>query len=322
LKLANGRVWRFIADRDSEWLCEDLARLAELDAASLVPCETIALVSGGRELLSAEVLEKVRKLSGAIALPGCGWVRNNHRVLEFWSQPGIPFAITSPLIHQDPMMNILQVRQTLYPVMAGEIAAGGLPVHAALVERDGEGVLIAAKAGTGKSTCCQRIPPPWHGLCDDEALIVKTGEVDYRVHPFLTWSEYTGGPAKRTWHVERHVRLAAIFFLEQADIDAAVPCPKGMAAASLYFSGVEAFWKYDLGMDAARVAEFRARMLDNACQIARTTPAFVLKANLTGRFWDAIEGALSSREARLSGTTLERPPSSTPTVKPKRLNIL
>ena len=191
------------------------------------------------------------------------------------------------------MMDLMQIQQTLYPVVTGEIATGGLPVHTALVERAGEGVLIVAKGGTGKSTCCRRIPLPWHGLCDDEALIVKTGKNYYDVHPFPTWSEHMWGPSELSWQVERHVRLSAIFFLERADIDASIPYPRWQAATSLYISSVEAFGKYEMNMDTAHTTKFRARMLDNACQIALAVPAYVLKASLTGQFWDAIEQVLS-----------------------------
>jgi len=298
LKLANGREWCFKADRNSEWLCEYLAGLAELDAASQNPCETIALVTGDSEPLFADVLKKAQKLSDRIRLPREGWVKNNHKMPKVWSQPGVPFAIASTLSRRDRIMDVLQAQQALYPVITGEIAAAGLPVHAALVEREGEGMLIAAKGGTGKSTCCRRIPPPWHCLSDDEGLIVKTGKKDYRVHPFPTWSAHMWEPSDRSWHVQRHVHLAAIFFLEQADIDACAPYPQSMAAISLYISSVDAFRKYEMNMDAAQVAKFRAIMMDNACQIAITTPAYALKATRSGRFWDAMEQVLSPMDKR------------------------
>lgn len=321
LKLANGRAWRFIADRNSEWLCEELVRLAGLNTASPGPCETVALVSGGIEQPLADVLDKARKLPGAITLPEDGWVSNNHRFLKFWNRPGTPFAIGATSDRRDRKTDVTQVRQTLYPVVAGEIATGGMSVHGALVEREGAGVLIAAKGGTGKSTCCRRIPLPWRVLCDDEALVVNTGNDTYRAHPFPTWSEHMWGPSERSWQAERHVRIAAIFFLEKADTDEVIPYPQGMAAVSLYISGIEAFEKYKVFMSTAQVAEFSARILDNSCRIARTIPAYVLKATLTGRFWEAIDRELNLPDATLYGPELNGQPSSTPSVKPKRLNI-
>lgn len=34
-------------------------------------------------------------------------------------------------------------------------------------------------------------------------------------------------------------------------------------------------------------------IFENACDIAKTIPAFILEATLKGRFWEPIDGALS-----------------------------
>ena len=81
----------------------------------------------------AEVLEKARKLPGAINLPEGGWEKISHKILEFWSNPGVSFTIGAAIGRRNTMMDILQVQQMLYPVTGCEISAGGLPVHAALV---------------------------------------------------------------------------------------------------------------------------------------------------------------------------------------------
>ena len=50
---------------------------------------------------------------------------------------------------------------------------GGLPFHATLLEYQGQGIILAAPGGTGKSTCSRRVPPPWRACCDDEVLVVE-----------------------------------------------------------------------------------------------------------------------------------------------------
>ncbi len=108
---------------------------------------------------------------------------------------------------------------SLAPIYLREQLFGGMPFHAGLVERDYMGFLISAPSGTGKSTSCRRIPPPWKPLCDDEVFIVKDSKGTYKVHPFPTWSEFFNG--RKRHHLERFKRavpLSAIFFLEQSKI--------------------------------------------------------------------------------------------------------
>ena len=50
---------------------------------------------------------------------------------------------------------------------------GGVLVHGGLAELHGQGVILAAPGGTGKTTASTRLPAPWHSLCDDTALICR-----------------------------------------------------------------------------------------------------------------------------------------------------
>ena len=90
---------------------------------------------------------------------------------------------------------------------------GGLPFHATLLEYQGQGIILAAPGGTGKSTCSRRVPPPWRACCDDEVLVVKSPDGRYLAHPFPTWSDYYWQRAENTWKVEKALPLAGIFFL-------------------------------------------------------------------------------------------------------------
>jgi SynChlorMet cassette protein ScmC len=292
LELANGQRWQILPDPESSWLGEGIARVARLRAGPPESCTTVALVKKGPGAGLKECLEKFRSLDLAVQLPEKGWVSNNHRSIEFWSHPDAPCVIGGVFDRYSKLTDVLQIQHTLYPVMAGVIGTGGLPVHSALVERHGKGVLIAARGGTGKSTCCRRIPPPWHALCDDESMVVACADHGYHVHPFPTWSDYIKRGLERTWDVHHHVPLVAIFFLKQAGIDRAVPMERGMATASIFNSCAEAFGKYELRLGRETRNVVRARMLENACSIAKAVPAYSLQATLTGQFWVEIEKAI------------------------------
>jgi SynChlorMet cassette protein ScmC len=294
LRLADGEEWHFVAGDGLEWLCEGLARIAGLSPSPVGGGTTAAFVWNGGERGPAPCTAAASGLIGADALPASGWTSNRNNIVEFWSHPGLPCVIGGIRGRHDRMIDVLQMQQTLYPVVRGAIGAGGLPVHAALVERDGRGVLIAAKGNTGKTTCCQRIPPPWRALCDDEAVVVPCEDRQFHAHPFPTWSEYLDGPAGRTWDIQQHVPLAAIFFLRQGRTDRAEPMEAWQAAASLYAACVQAFGKYDSRMPPEEKSALRAKVLDNVCRITKAVPAYTLDATLTGRFWLEIDRALDA----------------------------
>lgn len=111
--------------------------------------------------------------------------------------------------------------------------SGGLLFHAALVERDGKGVLLAGPGGSAKSTLCRRLPRPWCALSDDQALIIRDDRNRYLAHPMLTWSDYLWRRSERRWNVEHYVSLAAIFFIDQARSGEVVPIGQGQAAVSI-----------------------------------------------------------------------------------------
>lgn len=174
------------------------------------------------------------------------------------------------------------------PIFFQSMESGGLPFHAALVELDGRGILLAAPGDSGKSTCCGRLPGYWKALCDDETLIVFNGR-QYVAHPFPTWSDYLFKHTDRTWDVQHSVPLEAIFFLEQRATDDAVPVGAGRAAAMICDSASQVcrkFWKRSPG-DVQR--DTRRRIFSNAGEIAKRVPAFLLGVSLQGRFWEKIE---------------------------------
>lgn len=194
----------------------------------------------------------------------------------------------------DKDIEIVNMWFSLSPVYARSMLCGGLPFHAVLVERDGKGILLAAPGDTGKSTCAQRIPPPWKAISDDEALIVRDPQGCYRVHPFPTWSQFIWGRvSSSTWDVQSSVPLTAIFFFYQAETDSYEPLQQGQTAGLINDAANQTCRRIWRRMHGQRYQEFTTRIFLNACDMAKVVPAFRLGISLNGRFWEEIEQALA-----------------------------
>ncbi len=133
------------------------------------------------------------------------------------------------------------MRCALFPVYDLTVRRGGLPLHGALVERDGRGVLLVGRSGVGKSTACRRLPPRWNALGDDLALAVRRPGGGFAVHPLPTWSAVGPDLEKRAWDINRGVHLSAVFFLTQAAEDEILPAGKAMATVVLADAAMKIF---------------------------------------------------------------------------------
>lgn len=167
---------------------------------------------------------------------------------------------------------------------------GGGPIHAALAEYKGKGILIAASGGTGKSTCYRRLPSKegWTPLSDDNALLVKKNE-QFMVHPMPTWSDHLWKRAFTTFNTSYFAPLSAIFFLEQAETDEVIPLSKNMATKKAYES-LKQIWETFWGkMEKGAKIAMNKKIFDSAMSLITTVPCYALKATLDGRFWKEIE---------------------------------
>jgi len=195
------------------------------------------------------------------------------------------------------VVEIFKLQNSLFPIYETAQAKGGVPIHGALIERDGMAVVIAARGGTGKSTCCNRLPPPWNPLCDDDTLIVKTaGEQSYGAHPFPTWSRFADASCRDSWNVQSSLPLKAILFLERAERrDAVVPINKYEAAARaihLHSQMLNDLW-FDLELGDFR--KQRTIFFQNVTTLVNEVPCYVLRATLHGRFWEEIDKRVMRR---------------------------
>jgi SynChlorMet cassette protein ScmC len=290
LQLADGQGWEFVASQGAESWVERLASIMRLQ-----PCPANGhpkLVFMRKSLDRDWWRDPVARLTPTLDLPEKGWTAHDLRSLQLWGHDEAPDVICEMGDDDDPELDIVRMWLALAPVYNRTLESGGLPLHAALVERKGTGLLLLAPGGTGKSTCYRRIPPPWKALCDDLTLMVKDGDTQYRIHPFPTWSNYLWKTSELTWDVQQHLPLSGLFFLEQGATDEAIPIGQGQASILITESAeqiCQAAWRNLIPEEERRLKE---QLFENACALARAMPTFRLRVSLEGRFWEEMERVL------------------------------
>jgi len=292
IKLADGQKWQLVAfDGIKEWV-EKFASIMELE--SCISDEYHKMIFARGESCEEGYRDQLRELGSDIkkGLPLSGWKSHSLGALKVWRHQDIPDVICEIGFEQSHQLDIVRMLLSVAPIYEHAQNSGGLPLHAALVEREGIGILLAGRGGTGKTTCCHRIPPPWRALCDDETLIVCTDKKQYFVHPFPTWGNYFREGSVRTWNVREHFPLSAIFFLEQANIDEAIPIRQGRAAAFINQAATHVCRRGWVNLNQEKRRVLRKKLFENACDLAKTVPVYKLRVNLKGRFWERIEDVL------------------------------
>lgn len=169
---------------------------------------------------------------------------------------------------------------------------GGALVHGALAELNGQGVILAAPGGTGKSTASARLPSPWRSLCDDATLVVRDDRGRYFAHPWPTWSRFFFGGQGGSWRVEEALPLKAVFFLEQWPEDEANLLSQSETSVRLVSSIEQASRLMTHHIDDTLACKIRLEWLENACALARAVPGYRLRISLVGRFWEEMEEAM------------------------------
>ena len=188
------------------------------------------------------------------------------------------------------MCDMVVLSFVYYQIYKDLLLTGGLPVHGGLIELDNTGVILAGSSGSGKSTCCSRVPKPWNSICDDEVMIVPETKKDYKLHPVPTWSEYFFDPdSKKVWEVEKGFSCAAIFFIEKAEVDESVPIGQGRAAVRIYQSSIESFSRYFSYIDEKEQKKISRKVFESSCELAKKVPAFKLMVSREGCFWENIK---------------------------------
>jgi SynChlorMet cassette protein ScmC len=292
IELADGQRWKMIATESTiSWL-EKFASIMQLETFEGKGHFRMVFLQGKARRLGGT--EPAARLDPSIlnGLPMDEWKAKDLEAVVVWSHQDVPDVICEIGDGGDRSADVVRMCLSLYPIYERAQNTGGLPFHAALVKRNGVGILLAARGDGGKSTCCRRLPATWKVLCDDESLIVRVDKNRYMVHPFPTWSDYLWEEAEKTWNVQYYLPLSAIFFLEKAGVDEVIPIGEGEAATYINRSATEASSRNWRTLDRPERLSLRKTLFQNACELARTIPTYKLRVGLSGRFWEEIEKVL------------------------------
>ncbi|MGB6068034.1 MAG: SynChlorMet cassette protein ScmC [Desulfomonilaceae bacterium] len=293
LALDDGLAWCLVGNSETSAWLHQLASIMTLRPGKSDGLRKISIVQCAEGIGHCQIPNPHPLLPKASALPHSGWRMHDLLALRVWSHPDVADMICELLDIGHHDLAILAMQQAVFPFYQAGIGQGGTPLHAALVEYDGKGILIAASGGRGKSTCCRRVPKSWTVLCDDETLVVRSPSGTYHAHPFPTWSDYLFRRTKKTWNVQRSTQLSAIFFLDQGESDDVARIGQARAAARINQSAGQVcgrMWRR-LPNDVQR--DNNLKLFSNSCGLAKAVPAFTLHASLTGRFWEGIEKVLA-----------------------------
>ena len=287
IKLANDEIWQFISTSETvEWL-EKLCIVTGLDEATGLEEEShkvIFIKDFNNERVSNEI-NTVRNSNGIRML--------NTGPLRIYKCQNASHMICEIGDTDLPEVELFKMAQSILPMYMKVLSQGGLPLHAALIERNGTGIAIAAPGGTGKSTCARRIPRPWQTLCDDELLIVRDKSGIYHAHPFPTWSRCNVQKQGETWNIQTHVPISTIFFLKKSQEDEVDLLSFSHSALLIYKLSLPVFERISQFIDQDEYSRIKKLIFENACEIAKSISAFILEASLDGKFWEAIDRALS-----------------------------
>ncbi len=295
LRLGDGSGWLIIAASGTRLWVEKFAAIMKLkvdeeDRDGTWPRMFFILGNSGED----GQVEPINLLESKMeeGLPRSGWKPYGFRSLRFWCHLAVPDIICEIGNEGNHELDIIRMWTSLHIIYLRVQDSGGLPFHAALVKRGEKGVLLVGPGGSGKSSLCRRVSRPWCILSDDQSLIVRDEEKGYLAHPIPTWSDYLWRGSERRWDVEHYVPLTAIFFIEQAGSDEVVSIGQGKTAVFINHSSADVcrpIW-HNLCNEEKR--EFKKKIFDNSCQIARAIPAYILRVGLTGRFWKVMQEVL------------------------------
>jgi SynChlorMet cassette protein ScmC len=298
LQLADGQEWHIVAARGTRSIVERMALIMQLRTCK--DQGATKLIFKLWESSDETKWDTTYDLDPEVQrdFPRNGWKAHYPAILRFLTHHSVSHVICEIKVVENRIDDkagigeIAVIQHALDPIYHRAQQLGGLPFHAALVGWNGMGILLAGQGGSGKSTCCSRLPSDWRVLSDDETLVVQARE-EYIAHPFPTWSDFYRPPYQQTWDTLQHLQLRGIFFLEQAEFDKVVPIGQGQAALFINESASQVgnrIWKK---LCSNEKKAYRKRQLDNACRLAKVVPAFILCVSLTGRFWEEIEKVLS-----------------------------
>lgn len=288
IKFTNGNEWDILGnDRAAKWV-DNLAIIMELKPSSISSCSKLIFIKG-QALDNFNDIKRLMNPNIIDNIPSSGWNIHRLRTINLWFHTEVTDVICELGNESEYEREILMMWESSYLFYKQAQRKGGLPIHGALIERDGKGVLLAAPGGTGKSTCCRRIPSEWNVLGDDEALAIPDENGNYIVHPFPTWSEYYWKRSTPTWKVENGVKLSAMFFLEQSSNDLAIPLGRGESAVFINQSSTQILSRSWINISKEEKNLMKRELFISASKLSNSVPSFKLLVSLHGKFWEEID---------------------------------
>lgn len=294
LRLGHEEPWHILGIDD--YSVAVVARLAEL--LNLAPLST----PPRRRLLIADRRREHRRFEGRVysRLLPFFTVPPGNADTEFAPRRLRPFLLESSenvacLLSPDDHAGGLLTGaiRVLYIPIRQSLDRGGILLHGALAVRGDEGVILAGRSGSGKSTVSRRLPPPWQSLGDDLTLVMPDGRGGFLAHPMPTLSQAYDGSAGGPWEIERASALRGIFFLEQNPSDSVKPLGAGEGLCRLTAAAEQVSLPVVRDLPADDVRALRLTIFDNLCRLTAAVPSFHLRHSLDGRFWEEVENALA-----------------------------
>ena len=146
IRLANGQRWQLIATEGKRSWVEKLASIMELETCDGNGYPKLIFIR--KETDKQRRGEPICYLAPTMqdSLSRGGWQARKLPAIHVWYHRDVPDVICEYGHEESHELDILRKSLALYPIFRRAQEAGGFPLHAALVERNGEGVLLAASA--------------------------------------------------------------------------------------------------------------------------------------------------------------------------------
>jgi SynChlorMet cassette protein ScmC len=295
LPLSDGRAWTIAPCRGADaWVRDWVSGFAShLGLENSTGSSARGLYFGWAREESCDAIDTFSRFVPPLPpeFPAEGWKSWGRSGAVFMWHPEIRDVFCGLYRSREP--GIERMRRALLPIIEESIAAGGLPIHGALVSHNGRGVLLTGRSGAGNSTCCRRLPSGWQVLGDDLALVVQRAGGGYSAHPLPTWSALEVGEVRWPCKVNCSVPLQASFLLQQSPEDGIEPMDKASAVGFILQTCEEALARQHL-LHGENGATLRRSIFDNALKLAKGMSFYRLRVSLGGRFWEKIEEILGA----------------------------
>jgi len=286
LKLSNNEKWSILSNNHRfSWLDDFMVSLGAELSLKMEEKKIFFLPRSKTEIENPCLL--VNSIDANI--PISGWKVYGYPNYFLWVQFEYPVyifeIIREKLDSRQIRLLILDILSPIY--LSIMYNAKGLPLHSSCIEYNGKALILAGDSGSGKTTCCNRIPSPWRVLTDEETVVLDEGSGRYQAHPFPNVTDFARNNLIRNYNTHRGLPISAIFFLKKDTIDAIRSISLAEAVLRINKSASEIFLAYSHLLSDRLI--HNKMQFNNAVLIARKIPCFLLFFKKEGFFWRELE---------------------------------